>query len=107
MRFLRYGPAGQEKPGLLDADGVLRDLSDHIEDLAGEALLPEKLAELGLAEQLIACGLIAPTYQYRDRRSGQSATFDMSCLAGQTAYPYRLQCEQFRLTRAIVAALEN
>jgi 2-keto-4-pentenoate hydratase/2-oxohepta-3-ene-1,7-dioic acid hydratase in catechol pathway len=46
MKFLRYGPAGQEKPGLLDADGTLRDLSAHIDDLAGAALSPEKLAEL-------------------------------------------------------------
>ena len=46
MKFLRYGPAGQEKPGLLDEAGTLRDLSAHIDDLAGDALLPEKLAEL-------------------------------------------------------------
>jgi len=46
MKFLRYGPAGQEKPGLLDEAGTLRDLSAHIDDLAGDTLLPEKLAEL-------------------------------------------------------------
>ncbi len=38
MRFVRYGEAGQEKPGVLDANGAVRDLSDHIDDLAGEAL---------------------------------------------------------------------
>jgi len=46
MKFLRYGPAGQEKPGLLDEAGTLRDLFAHIDDLAGDTLLPEKLAEL-------------------------------------------------------------
>lgn len=49
MKLLRYGPVGQEKPGLLDAKGNVRDLSDHIKDLSGAALLPsslQKLAEL-------------------------------------------------------------
>jgi 2-keto-4-pentenoate hydratase/2-oxohepta-3-ene-1,7-dioic acid hydratase in catechol pathway len=38
MKLLRYGPQGQEKPGLMDADGHIRDLSAHIPDLAGEVL---------------------------------------------------------------------
>ncbi len=38
MRFVRYGPAGQERPGLVDADGVLRDLSGLVPDLAGTVL---------------------------------------------------------------------
>lgn len=38
MKLLRYGPQGQEKPGLLDADGAIRDLSAHIPDLAGPVL---------------------------------------------------------------------
>jgi 2-keto-4-pentenoate hydratase/2-oxohepta-3-ene-1,7-dioic acid hydratase in catechol pathway len=47
MKLLRYGPAGQEKPGLLDAGGMLRDLSAHVPDLAGQVLtdLP-RLADL-------------------------------------------------------------
>ena len=47
MKLLRYGPAGQEKPGVLDAQGRVRDLSGHITDVAGSALLPETLARLG------------------------------------------------------------
>ena len=46
MKLLRYGPAGQEKPGLLDSQGNIRDLSKQISDIAGEALLPESLAKL-------------------------------------------------------------
>ena len=46
MKLLRYGPVGQEKPGLLDARGQIRDLSQHVRDIAGEALLPEGLARL-------------------------------------------------------------
>jgi 2-keto-4-pentenoate hydratase/2-oxohepta-3-ene-1,7-dioic acid hydratase in catechol pathway len=38
MKLLRYGPQGQEKPGLLAADGTIRDLSGHITDLSGEIL---------------------------------------------------------------------
>ncbi len=38
MKLLRYGPRGQEKPGLLDADGNIRDLSGVVGDLAGEVL---------------------------------------------------------------------
>ena len=43
MKLLRYGKAGQEKPGLLDAQGQIRDLSNVIQDLGGEALLPASL----------------------------------------------------------------
>ena len=46
MKLLRYGVGGQEKPGLLDAAGTIRDLSNVLPDLAGEALLPESLARL-------------------------------------------------------------
>ncbi|MEM8751926.1 MAG: NAD(P)/FAD-dependent oxidoreductase, partial [Pseudomonadota bacterium] len=66
----------------------------------------DMLAELGLADRLVEQGLIAPTYQFRDRRSGDAATFDLSVLEGTTGYPFRLQCEQFKLTREAVADLE-
>ncbi|ATG19963.1 ureidoglycolate lyase [Ralstonia pickettii] len=46
MKLLRYGPKGQEKPGLLDAQGQVRDLSGVIDDIAGAALLPDSLARL-------------------------------------------------------------
>src|SRR6201995_146059 len=46
MKLVRYGKAGAEKPGLIDADGKIRDLSAHIADLKGEALSPESLARL-------------------------------------------------------------
>ncbi|RWX80839.1 FAA hydrolase family protein [Neorhizobium lilium] len=47
MKFLRYGALGAEKPGLLDAEGKIRDLSGQIGDLAGAALDPAALAKLG------------------------------------------------------------
>lgn len=46
MKLLRYGPAGQEKPGMLDDQGRVRDLSGHVADIADDVLLPEGLAML-------------------------------------------------------------
>ncbi|MBY6200921.1 fumarylacetoacetate hydrolase family protein [Maritalea mobilis] len=46
MKLLRYGEAGAEKPGILDAEGRLRDLSDHVGDISGAVLTPEGLASL-------------------------------------------------------------
>lgn len=46
MKLLRFGPVGQEKPGLLDDAGVLRDLSAHVDDIAGPALSDDSLARL-------------------------------------------------------------
>ena len=46
MKLLRYGPPGREKPGLLDASGVLRDLSEHVADIAGSTLLPAAIESL-------------------------------------------------------------
>src|SRR5690606_2386139 len=46
MRLLRYGPKGAEKPGLLDAEGRIRDLSDRIGDITPDVLAPERLREL-------------------------------------------------------------
>ena len=46
MKLVRYGAIGQEKPGLIDKSGQLRDLSDHVKDLNGEAYAPAALVKL-------------------------------------------------------------
>jgi 2,4-didehydro-3-deoxy-L-rhamnonate hydrolase len=46
MKLVRYGTIGQEKPGLIDKSGQLRDLSAHVKDLNGEAYSPGSLAKL-------------------------------------------------------------
>lgn len=46
MKLLRYGNAGSERPGLLDNNGKLRDLSAHVADISGEFLQPETLDKL-------------------------------------------------------------
>ena len=48
MKLLRYGPKGQEKPGIVGADGVVRDLSGLVDDIAGNVLTDQGLA--GIAE---------------------------------------------------------
>jgi 2-keto-4-pentenoate hydratase/2-oxohepta-3-ene-1,7-dioic acid hydratase in catechol pathway len=64
MKLLRYGPRGQEKPGLLDADGTIRDLSGVIADVAGDVLTdldrlksidPASLPKVDGAPRLGAC----------------------------------------------------
>ncbi|MFV0409470.1 MAG: fumarylacetoacetate hydrolase family protein [Paracoccus sp. (in: a-proteobacteria)] len=47
MKLVRYGEAGAEKPGVIDADGKIRDLSAHLADVAGANIDPSKLAEHG------------------------------------------------------------
>jgi 2,4-didehydro-3-deoxy-L-rhamnonate hydrolase len=46
MKLVRYGAPGKEKPGLIDADGKLRDLSKKVKDIDGAALAPAELARL-------------------------------------------------------------
>src|SRR5207244_13606479 len=46
MKLVRYGPPGREKPGLIDADGALRDLSRKVKDIDGATLSPSGLGAL-------------------------------------------------------------
>ncbi len=46
MKLVRFGPVGNEKPGLVDVAGKIRDLSGHIDDISGEALSKETIARL-------------------------------------------------------------
>ena len=46
MKLVRFGAAGAEKPGIIDRDGTIRDLSSLIADLEDENLAPHALAKL-------------------------------------------------------------
>ena len=46
MKLCRYGDVGHEKPGVIDADGRIRDLSAHVSDIGPDALGPDSLAKL-------------------------------------------------------------
>lgn len=46
MKLVRYGKIGEEKPGIIDADGKIRDLSKHVSDINGAAISSKSLAEI-------------------------------------------------------------
>ncbi|MBO2447865.1 FAD-dependent monooxygenase [Actinomadura barringtoniae] len=58
----------------------------------------EMLADLGVLDELMAAGIISRTFQYRERSGAVIAELDLSVLADDTPYPFRLQCEQSKLT---------
>ncbi len=92
---LRLARAGIETLVIDQANGVS-------EDFRASTFHPptlEMLDELGLTEGLIAHGLVSPTWQIRRHETHDKAMFDLSVLAGDTRYPFRLQCEQRVLTR--------
>lgn len=63
----------------------------------------EMIADLGFGviDEMLEKGLKADRYQYRDRRSNEVASFDMSLLEGETPFPFRLQLEQYEFTRIV------
>lgn len=67
----------------------------------------DMLDDLGFARPLIAQGLIAPTVQYRTKVDGILGAFDFGAIADLTRHPYRLQAEQFKLTRIIHDSLRD
>jgi len=107
------GPVGCTAALILVREGIpvilVEREAELAEDLRGSTFHPptlDMLDELGVTEHLLPQGLIAPTYQYRDRATGAYAEFDLGLLADHTRHPYRLQCEQFKLTRTILPMLE-
>ncbi len=62
----------------------------------------EMLEGIGLAQPLHDMGMEIKTWQYRDRKKGKIAEFDLGLLSDVTPYPYRLHCEQFKYARMIL-----
>ena len=101
MSALALGSAGIRVTLLESAAGLNRDLrasTFHPPTL-------DMLAKYGLTSSLIEQGLVARFTQQRDRTQGVIAEFDLSQLAGLTDHPFRLQCEQWKLTDLILAQL--
>jgi 3-(3-hydroxy-phenyl)propionate hydroxylase len=67
----------------------------------------DMLDDLGFAQPLIAQGLKAPKVQYGSTLEGELGTFDFGAIADLTRHPYRLQAEQFKLTRIVLDALQG
>jgi 3-(3-hydroxy-phenyl)propionate hydroxylase len=102
------GPVGMMAALKLSLAGipvtVFERNADLAEDLRASTFHPptlDMLAPFGLTDALHRQGLVARHTQFRDRRSGVIAEFDMQLLAGETDHPYRLQCEQYKLTRLV------
>jgi 3-(3-hydroxy-phenyl)propionate hydroxylase len=108
------GPAGCVAAWRLAEQGVdvllLEREGDLPEDMRASTMHPptlDMLEELGLLDALEAVGLRAPVYQYRNRDTGEIIALDMGEIGDAVRHPYRLQCEQFKLTRLIASRLDR
>ena len=106
------GPVGLVSALLLANQGVkvtvLESAPALNRDLRASTFHPptlDMLAPLGLTDELVSQGLVARYTQQRDRQEGVIAEFDMSLIAPDTDHPFRLQCEQWKLTKMIQAKL--
>ncbi len=107
------GPVGMVAAAALLRRGVPvtvleaeRELPPELRGSTFHAPTLDMLDDLGAAKAMIAEGLVAPYLQYRDRASGGViAEFDFGVLADVTRHPFRLQCEQFKLTRILAGLL--
>jgi 3-(3-hydroxy-phenyl)propionate hydroxylase len=79
------------------------DMTPKASTIHGPTL--ELLEYLDVTEHLLERGLVADVYQHRDRSRGVVAEFDFSVLRNDTKYPFRLQCEQQRLSEALLERL--
>jgi len=89
---------------------VLAAETEPAQELRGSTFHPptlDLLDEFGVVPRMIQVGLKAPTWQFRDRETGPVATFDLALLAGDTNHPYRVQCEQWKLTRLLEEQLRK
>lgn len=81
------------------------DLSDESRASTFHPPTLDMLDDLGITRPLIAQGLLAPKFQYRSRQHGLMAQFDFAGIADVTRHPFRLQCEQSKLTRILLDKL--
>ena len=80
------------------------------EDMRASTFHPptlDMMEEMGLLDTLESQGLRAPLYQYRNRGTGEVLSLDMGEISDVARHPYRLQCEQFKLTRLIALKLNE
>ena len=108
------GPVGLAAAASLVRRGVPVTVFEVGDDLSEESRAStfhpptlDMLEDLGAAVPLIDQGLVAPQFQYRSRAHGLIAQFDFGAIADVTHHPYRVQCEQSRLTRILRSLLDN
>jgi 3-(3-hydroxy-phenyl)propionate hydroxylase len=102
------GPVGLVAATYLADEGipvtVVESAKDLPQDLRASTFHPptlDMLDRFGVADRCVEQGLICPHWQFRDRKEGVVATFDLGMLKDDTRHPYRLQCEQWRLSRML------
>jgi 3-(3-hydroxy-phenyl)propionate hydroxylase len=108
------GPVGLVAAAHLVRHGIPVTVFEASADLSEESRAStfhpptlDMLAELGASNDLIKQGLIAPKFQYRSKRDGVIAEFDFAAIGDLTAHPFRVQAEQFKLTRILHVQLAN
>lgn len=108
------GPVGCVAAMLLAQQGVDVLLVEPGSDCAADmrastfhAPTLEMLEALDITDRLIERGLKAPVYHWRDRRSGEILAFDMTEIADVAKYPFRVQCEQYHLSRMLAEKLDS
>ena len=110
--------AGAGPVGLVAAN-ILADAGVKIVLLEAENTLPTNLRastfqsatldlieRFGLNDKLIGMGVVSPVMQYRDR-AGWVVSFDFSVLKNDTRYPFRVQCEQYKLCELLLERLKG
>ncbi len=114
MLIAGAGPVGLTAALALAHEGisveVLEPAGEVVEDLRASTFHPPTLDLLdayGITPTLLAQGLVCPDWQVRLHPAGEFAKFDLSVLKNDTAHPYRLQCEQYKLSRALLARLAD
>lgn len=102
------GPVGSVAAMYLAMNGIdvilAESGADCAQDLRASTFHPptlEMLDQLKVTDYLLENGLKAPVYHWRDRQSGDILPLDLSEISDVTRYPYRLQCEQYYLSRKL------
>lgn len=108
------GPVGTTLATFLAQNGVdvvvLEAGADCAQDMRASTFHPptlEMLDRIGITPTLLEKGLNAPVYHWRDRKSGDFIDFDLGEISDRTRYPFRIQCEQYHLSRALAEGLED
>lgn len=106
------GPVGTVAALALARQGVKVILCeqgpDCANDLRASTFHPPTLAmldDLEVASEIIQYGLEAPVYHFRERSSGETVEFDLSELAGEVRFPFRVQCEQHVMAKLLAKKL--
>ena len=108
------GPVGLVIATLLVEQGIpvvlIETCNELAHDLRASTFHPptlDMLERFNVVAAMIEQGLICPTWQFRDRKEGVIATFELSRLKPDTNHPYRVQCEQWRLGELLYARLKS